>query len=142
MINVRSFKAKNWVFELEYQRMNTFESVQCWEKWCSINEKWSHMHSRKIAKIGVHSVEMSKFYYKPYFAWNHFGDLEMLNLQFEHIWRLQILISMHFGTFESWNSPIWRNSVQRMLNLALVVSTQWRKKKNSLLRNFFRQIKL
>ena len=30
--DVRSFEAKNWVFEFEYQKMNTFEFIQCSKK--------------------------------------------------------------------------------------------------------------
>ena len=30
--DVQSFEAKNWVFEFDYQLMNTFEFVQCLKK--------------------------------------------------------------------------------------------------------------
>ena len=33
--DVRSFKAKNRVFEFNYQKMNMFESVRCSKKRCS-----------------------------------------------------------------------------------------------------------
>ena len=32
MFGVRSFKAKNRVFKFDYQKMNTFEFVQCWKQ--------------------------------------------------------------------------------------------------------------
>ena len=32
MFDIRSFEAKNRVFEFDYQKMNTFEFVQCSEK--------------------------------------------------------------------------------------------------------------
>ena len=34
--DVQSFEAKNRVFELDYQKMNTFEFVQCSKNRCSI----------------------------------------------------------------------------------------------------------
>ena len=34
-LDVSSFKAKNRVFEFDYQKMNTFESIWCSKKWSS-----------------------------------------------------------------------------------------------------------
>ena len=36
-LGVRSFEDKNRVLEFNYQKMNTFESVQCSKEWCSMN---------------------------------------------------------------------------------------------------------
>ena len=77
MLDVWSFKAKNRVFELDYQMMNMFESVQCSKnQYASLYNEWFSKSSEGSIRFNVWS---------PFIQTQNYGVRVWSQID-EHVW--------------------------------------------------------
>ena len=100
MLDVRPFKARNWMFEFDHLQMNTFELVLCSKMMFNPSLanrtlvcNWMSLKYSLASKLKYHIEENSGFFCHSDFTWNQFWKLEAFkNMPFLQFKELQILL--------------------------------------------------